>query len=242
MWMEVRTLIAEKSYSPLADFSLAFGLFGRLLSKEDYPNLAQGCEGMELADSIAGDAHKLLNVPYDCGFFLSRHLNVGIATFQNAKAAYLNSTAATGPVVPSPLNIGIENSRRFRALPVYATLIAYGRQGYADMLKRQVALARGVAEYLLQHPSYELLPRRVSNPEAALDRIYIVVLFRASDDNINQDLVRRINSTRKIYVSGTSWEGSPACRFAIANWQVYPEHDMLLIKEVLNNISKSRDS
>lgn len=191
---------------------------------------------MELADSITGDAHKLLNVPYDCGFFFSRHLEMGTATFQNANAAYLNSAPGAGPSIPSPLNIGIENSRRFRALPVYATLVAYGRKGYEDMLKRQVTLARGIAKYLLQHPDYELLPQTSGNSELAFDRVYIVVLFRAVDDAINQKLVQLINSTRNIYVSGTSWQGASACRFAVANWQVNPERDLALIKEVLNDI------
>ena len=237
--MEVIVLMNYMRYVVGADGFLAFGLFGRLLSKQDYPELASGCEGMEIADSIAGDGHKLLNVPYDCGFFFSRHLNTGTATFQNANASYLNSSPGAGPPVPSPLNIGLENSRRFRALPVYATLVAYGRKGYEDMLKRQIALARGIASYLLRHPGYELLPQVEANTEVALNRIYIIVLFRALDDGINQKLVKLINSTGKIYVSGTSWDGAPACRFAVANWRVNPERDLALIEEVLDEIVAS---
>ncbi|KAF2239443.1 PLP-dependent transferase [Viridothelium virens] len=223
-------------YSAWMHVDGAFGFFGRLLSNEDYPELARACEGMELADSIAGDGHKLLNVPYDCGFFFSRHLDIGMATFQNANAPYLDSTPGMEPAVPSPLNIGIENSRRFRALPVYASLVAYGRKGYEDMLKRQIALARGIASYLLEHPKYELLAQTEGQSEATLDRIYIIVLFRATDDNINPELVKRINSTRKIYVSGTSWQGLPACRFAVANWQVNVDDDLALIKDVLDDV------
>ncbi|KAI9666351.1 MAG: hypothetical protein M1821_004287 [Bathelium mastoideum] len=217
----------------------AFGLFGRILSKEEYPDLVQGCEGMELADSIAGDAHKLLNVPYDCGFFFSRHLDIATATFQNANASYLASSATVGPQVPSPLNIGIENSRRFRALPVYATLVAYGRQGYQDMLKRQIALARAIAKYLMEHQAYQLLPHVEQSPEAALSRIYMIVLFRAVDDSLNHELVKRIKATKRIYVSGTSWQGSAACRFAVANWHVDPARDLTVIKKVLDDVAAS---
>lgn len=36
--------------------------------------------------------------------------------------------------LPSPLNCGIENSRRFRALPLYAGLLEQGKAGYAGEL------------------------------------------------------------------------------------------------------------
>ncbi|KAL4921541.1 pyridoxal phosphate-dependent transferase, partial [Aspergillus aurantiobrunneus] len=52
----------------------AFGIFGRLLPESpEYSVVKKGCEGIELADSLAGDGHKMLNVPYDCGFFFCRH-------------------------------------------------------------------------------------------------------------------------------------------------------------------------
>ena len=34
-------------------------------------------------------------------------------------------------LVPSPLYVGIENSRRFRALPLFASLMSLGKEGYA---------------------------------------------------------------------------------------------------------------
>lgn len=41
----------------------AFGIFGRALEQGlGFDAIKSGCEGLELADSITGDAHKLLNV------------------------------------------------------------------------------------------------------------------------------------------------------------------------------------
>jgi glutamate/tyrosine decarboxylase-like PLP-dependent enzyme len=98
----------------------AFGLFARLA-----PATRALTEGVERADSVAVDGHKWLNVPYDCGFAfvreaerLPRALNVG--------APYLPSADDPHP------NFGFaspENSRRARALTVWATLRAYGRSG-----------------------------------------------------------------------------------------------------------------
>ena len=110
-------------------------------------------DGVERADSIAADAHKWLNVPYDCGFAfvreperLARALNVG--------APYLPS-----PDDPRP-NFGFlspENSRRARALAVWATLRAYGRDGHRAMVERHLRLARHLGERVDAEPELERL-------------------------------------------------------------------------------------
>ena len=191
---------------------------------------------MELAHSITGDAHKLLNVPYDCGFFLCRIPDINWRVFQNPNAAYLSTRKHTMDTVPSPLNLGMENSRRFRGLTVYATLMAYGRAGYIDMLERQVCLARTVAQWLHSHEMFQTLPEDTQASQGALQEIYIIVLFRARDDELNKQLVQQVNNSSKIYVSGTLWNGEPACRLAVANWQVNIENDFATIKEVLTNV------
>jgi len=221
----------------------AFGLQARILPHDDnaaYQHLTAGVQGLELADSITGDAHKMLNVPYDCGFILTKNLPLAQQVFQNPSAAYLSIPAGSESSIASPLNIGIENSRRFRALPVYASLAAHGRAGYVDILERQVKLARAIAAYILAHPAYELLPLASdsSSPEGRLSKIYVIVIFRARDEELNGELVKRINGTRKLYVSGTQWEGRAAARFAVANWQVGVDRDLAIIKEVLEDVAR----
>ncbi|KAI9810809.1 MAG: hypothetical protein M1827_006016 [Pycnora praestabilis] len=216
----------------------AFGMFSRILDpSEEFERARNGSMGIELADSITGDAHKLLNVkPYDCGFFFSRHPKVAQQVFMNPNAAYLSSRNTEPSTILSPLNIGIENSRRFRALPVYATLIAYSRVGYQDMLKTQIRLARGVASYIWEHQDYELLPDKQESKDVALKNTYIVVLFRAKDNAINKELVKKINGTSKIYVSETSWDGRPACRIAVSNWRADEARDVKIIADVLESV------
>lgn len=174
--------------------------------------------------------------PYDCGIFLSRYLDNATEVFQNPNAAYLNS-GSTGDMIPSPLNIGIENSRRFRALPVYASLSAYGSDGFCEMLERQIRLSREIAKLIAESNDYELLPEPTNGAAVSvserLQEIYIIVLFRARDDHINETLVKRVNRSRKLYVSGTQWAGKPAARFAVSNWQVNVEQDIAMIADVL---------
>jgi glutamate/tyrosine decarboxylase-like PLP-dependent enzyme len=219
----------------------AFGILARILSETQYPLLADGVSGMELADSITSDAHKLFNVPYDCGIFFSRHLALATSVLQNPGAAYLASAADNSSSIVSPLNIGIENSRRFRALPLYASLRTYGKNGYRDMLERQIAMARRVAAWVLAHEAYELLPSKRLGTQASknsLDDIFMVVLFRARDGHLNNRLVDLINNSGEIYLSGTSWDGAKAARIAVANWQIDKEKHGVVVERVLHRVAE----
>ncbi|KAJ5657206.1 Pyridoxal phosphate-dependent transferase major region subdomain 2 [Penicillium longicatenatum] len=215
----------------------AFGIFARVLGdSEEFATIKKGCDGIELMDSITGDGHKLLNVPYDCGFFFSRHPDLAAHVFQNANAAYLSAGAADGPSIPSPLNIGLENSRRFRALPVYASLLSYGREGYREMLERQIHLARAIYAWIFDHPAYVPLPGALSKAEL-VDQTFMSVLFCAKDDSLNQQLTAKINKTSRMFVSGSSWQGKTATRIAISNWRVDVERDVTLITDVLTQVA-----
>lgn len=101
------------------------------------------------------------------------------------------------------------------------------------MLEKQINLARLVAAFISSHERYELLPSAVTPAE-----IYMIVLFRAKDEALNTELVKRINATSRIYVSGTAWNGKPACRIAVSNWQAEPERDVEIIKSVLVQVLK----
>jgi hypothetical protein len=130
--------------------------------------------------------------------------------------------------------------------------MAYGREGLAEMFARQVRLARGISHFLHKSPSYTLLvgeqtpttPLQADRAIAAefiaggvqFPHTHIIVLFSAKNDYINSDLVGRINATRKMYVSGTQWDGRPACRIAISTWKVNVERDLKLVTEVLQQV------
>ena len=154
------------------------------------------------------------------------------SVFKNPNAAYLAAPPSPSPVsaagagvaalpddnvvVESPLNLGIENSRRFRALPAYAALLSEGRKGYEEMLARLVRLARRIAGAVRELSSeYEVL----ADGTRGDDDINIVVLFRAKDAALNEVLAERIQQTGTWYASGTAWDGRPACRVAVANWR-----------------------
>lgn len=100
------------------------------------------------------------------------------------------------------------------------------------MLERQISLSRKIASFIHQNAAdFTLLPKGIQE-----DEIYIIVLFSAKSEKLNEVLVERINRTRKIYVSGTLWEGRSAARFAVASWMVDVERDFGIIGEVLGQV------
>ncbi|KAJ6567573.1 pyridoxal phosphate-dependent transferase [Mycena vulgaris] len=207
----------------------AFGLQARaLLPSPPFNAIMDGVHSIELADSLTGDAHKLLNVPYDCGFFFTRHLELQQTVFQNAATPVPDTSE-----IPSAHNLGIENSRRLRALPVYASLLAYGRVWHRNLLERQIELARSIVAFILVSDSYDLLPRNTD-----LTRVYIIVLFRARSATLNAQLVSRLNASGVMYVSGTQWDGAPAVRIAVSTWRVDVERDSARVISQLEKVAR----
>ena len=125
----------------------AFGLFAALS-----PASRHLVNGIERAHSVALDGHKWLNVPYDCGaaFVRDHALHEGAFT---ASAAYLGSDDDR-PVFSS---LAPEMSRRARALTVWATLRAYGRDGYREMVERHLQLAGRLGDQVDAAPELERL-------------------------------------------------------------------------------------
>ena len=123
-----------------------------------FPNCDQ-VRGIEQADSWATDAHKWLNVPYDSGLAIVADAAPHRAAM-SMKASYLQRGADEERVgmdwVP-------ESSRRSRALPLYALIPTLGRDGIAEIVRRNCALARRMADRLSQEPGVTILNDVVLN-------------------------------------------------------------------------------
>ena len=168
-----------------------------------------------------------LNVPYDCALFYTRSSAIHAAVMGpgGEAPAYLSAAAAS---IPSPLNTRIENSSRFRALPLYASLVCYGRSGYEDIVRQNIAFARDIEAWLVGSPHYDVLtPPSTSSGQAGRFRLLNIVLFapartcgvkRFEDaETGGQEMVKSINATGQIYVTGTKWQGRSGARLAVSN-------------------------
>ena len=166
-------------------------------------------KGWEMADSITIDCHKWLNVPYDNAFFLikEKHRQLQVETFQNSNAPYLGDPLENF----SYLNFLPENSRRLRALPVWFTLMAYGKDGYRAIVENSVSMARRFGDFIQQHSSFELLaPVRLNT-----------VCFTLVTDKEEKivSFLQQLNDTGKVFMTATMYNGHKGIRAAFVNWR-----------------------
>ena len=202
----------------------AFGLYAAIS-----PRTSHLTDGIDGADSIAVDGHKWLNAPYDTGFAFVRDSNIHAGAF-SASAAYLGTEALARPVFG---NLAPEMSRRARALPVWATLRAYGREGYRAMIERHLSLAQRVAAQVDAAPDLERLAEVPLN----------IVCFRfrppgvpeAELDELNRKLGAMVLDDGRVYFGTTDYAGKVAFRPAIVNWRTQ-EKDVDMIVDVVREL------
>lgn len=158
--------------------------------------------GVEKADSVASDAHKWINVPYDCGVVFCAD-QAAHRSAMSLAAAYIVATGSERDAhefVP-------EESRRARAVPVYAALRSLGRSGFAEMIKRNCRQARRFAE-ALRDAGYEVLNDVVLNQ--------VLVSFGTPEQT--QGTVAAIQQEGTCWCGGTVWQGRTAMRISVSNW------------------------
>ena len=178
----------------------AFGLWAAAT-----PSRRHLIAGYERADSWTTDAHKWLNVPYDCGLAFVAHPEPHRAAM-SVQAEYLvqDPEAARDEVDWTP-----EFSRRARGFPVYAALRSLGRSGVADLVERCCEHAQRFAQELAGLPGCEILNDVVLNQ----------VLLRFEDDETTRAVLRGVQESGDAWMSGTSWDGRDAIRISVSNWR-----------------------
>ena len=202
----------------------AFGLFAAVSERTRHL-----VAGVERADSAIADGHKWLNVPYESGFAFVRDSSLLPAIFGSG-AAYL-------PDLDDPRPnwgyLGPEMSRRARAFPVWATLRAYGREGYRAIVERHLDLAQRMAARVDAAPDLERLADVPLN----------IVCFRFRPDDVSEDrlddLNRRLGAAviedGRVAFGTTTYGGVVALRPAITNWRIR-EQDVDLAVDVTREL------
>ena len=201
----------------------AFGAFLRLV-----PGLAEQVAGLELADSVAVDGHKWLNLPNGIAFAFLRDAELHHETFAGT-AAYLTRAPGAGADLHE---LGVEASRPWRGAATWAVLKHLGRDGIAELVTRCCALARELGELAEREPRLEL-----TAPVASC-----VTCFRYRPpgwsegdalDELNRGIQQRLVGEGVVFATGGMLPSGFSLRPAIVSWRTTSDDVAVLAAEVV---------
>jgi glutamate/tyrosine decarboxylase-like PLP-dependent enzyme len=151
------------------------------------------------ADSWATDAHKWLNVPYDCGLVFVRHAEQ-LHQAMAVNAPYLVEAER------DPFHYTPDFSRRARGVEVWAALRGLGRSGVADLIERNCRQAGRFADGL-SHAGFEVLNEVVLNQ----------VLVSFGDADTTRRVIAALQQDGTCWCGGTVWQGRTAMRISVSS-------------------------
>ncbi|MFD8793000.1 pyridoxal phosphate-dependent decarboxylase family protein, partial [Streptomyces vinaceus] len=180
----------------------AFGLWAAASPR--YAHLTEGCSE---ADSWATDAHKTLNVPYDCGLAVVRDPSA-LRAAMGKRGDYLIQHDEGDPTDKVP-----ELSRRGRAFTVWAALRSLGRSGVADLVERLCrhagAFATGIAG--------------IDGVRVVNDVVFTQVCAEFGSDERTERVLARLLADGTAWISGSTWRGRRVMRISVSNWSTTDE-------------------
>jgi glutamate/tyrosine decarboxylase-like PLP-dependent enzyme len=173
----------------------AFGLWAAAA-----PTYRHLTAGVEAADSWATDAHKTLNVPYDCGVVVVRD-PAALTASMSVHGDYLIQEAG------DPFGRVPEMSRRARGVPVWAALRSLGRSGVAAMVERMGRHARTFAEAIAT----------IDGAQVVNDVVFTQVCATFGDDERTRAVVERMLADGTAWTSGSRWRDRAVLRISVSN-------------------------
>jgi glutamate/tyrosine decarboxylase-like PLP-dependent enzyme len=160
--------------------------------------------GVQRADSWATDGHKMLNVPYDCGYAFVRDAH-----------AHRSAMFSPAPYIPmmadnrDSLAWNPEWSRRARGFATYAALRELGRNGITRLVDRCCQNAHAITMGIAQLEGAELLWEPTFNQG----------LVSFGDDAKTDAVIAQIVRDGEAFFSATTWRGRRAMRVSVCSWQ-----------------------
>lgn len=197
---------------------------GALFSDRLAPLLA----GVDRADSVALDLHKLGWQPVPAGAFLVRHADLLLPLHR--RGAYLNSPDDEEAGLRGRLGESLRTTRRADAFPMAVTMRALGRRGLGALVERCHALAWHAAERVRTDERFLL----------AAEPTLTTVLFRyvgAGDgpagDRANALLRRRLIAEGRAVVGRTERHGRTWLKLTLLN----PHASPIDVDHVLDDVA-----
>ncbi len=198
-------------------------------------------EGLGRCDSLAMDPHKWLSVPVDAGLVLVRDAAAMRDAF-SLVPPYLRTDADEYGVQGPPWfsEYGLEQTRPFRALKIWAALRYFGLDGYREMIAHDVRLARHLAAGVRKTADLQLWePQGLG-----------IVCFRAAPatmtgqtaalDALNRRVLQDVQLGGKAFLSSTVLRGTFWLRACIVNARAAEEDVAEILDAVIAAAERAR--
>ncbi len=216
----------------------AYGAFAAAL-----PESPEGICEIVGADSIALDPHKWLYAPIEAGCALVRDADLMRETF-SYHPPYYKFDAIDGEELTSLVDFSPQNTRGFKALKVWLALQQAGRDGYREMISTDISLAERLFQKVKETPELEALTRHLS-----ITTFRYVPLGLPADyperikylDELNSELVSRLQRSEEVFVSNAIVRGVYALRSCVVNFRT-DESNIDAIPEIVVRIGHEVDS
>lgn len=183
--------------------------------------------GIEYADTITFDPHKWLSVPMAAGMLICREAR-WLADAFHVDTAYVPESSEIGM---DNYRLSLQFSRRFIGLKLFMTLAHVGREGYAETLEHQVAMAR----YLVKKLPVEQW-RVVNSPDMA------IVCFEYSGIEEaklraakHAAVVKHVIDSGRAWISETVIAGRPVIRVCVTSYLTQTHH----VDELVNLLTEA---
>jgi aromatic-L-amino-acid decarboxylase len=174
-------------------------------------------DGLEEADSLSLDPHKWLYTPVDCGCLILREPARARAAFSGTEEGYIKIFEQEQSEAFAFWDYGVELSRPFRALKVWALLSYYGARRVREAIAEDCALAEHLAALVDEAEDFELLAPatlgiccfRYAPAGAADERL----------DDLNARVMQRVQRGGVAYLSNAVLRGRFALRASVTNFR-----------------------
>ena len=198
------------------------------------PGIADLYRGLERVDSLALDPHKWLSVPVECGCVFVRDGELLRDAF-SLVPAYIRTESGKGfGGMPWFSEYGIQQTRGFRAMKLWTTLVTAGRAGLAQHVAQHRRLAQILETQISAEPDLQLV--------APVTLSIVCFRYRPRDwsgapeqlDAINKHIMETLQAEGRVFLTNAVLNGRFALRACILHYGTTEEDLAVLVHAVLD--------
>jgi len=171
-------------------------------------------DGLGAADSYCFNPHKWMFTNFDCDCFYVADRAALIRTL-SILPEYLRNRATESGAVIDYRDWQIPLGRRFRALKLWFVLRHYGVEGLRHHVRRHVELAQAFRSWIEADDRFEL---------AAPTPLNLVCFRHLGGDDVNREMLDRLNASGDLYLTHTVLDGKYALRLCVGQTRTEEEH------------------